>query len=869
MKIPTTTDIPQRYTWCLAGICYSSLAILPSFLSYAESYFNPAFLLENGTSVADLSRFERGNHQPARVYRVDLWRNDEFIGSQDIVFESTTENTGDKSGGLMPCFNQVLLERISLNSSAFPELAQQQNNKCINLLKAVPDATINFDFAAMRLNITIPQIALLSSAHGYIPPEEWDEGIPALLLNYNFTGNRGNGNDSYFFSELSGINIGPWRLRNNGSWNYFRGNGYHSEQWNNIGTWVQRAIIPLKSELVMGDGNTGSDIFDGVGFRGIRLYSSDNMYPDSQQGFAPTVRGIARTAAQLTIRQNGFIIYQSYVSPGAFEITDLHPTSSNGDLDVTIDERDGNQQNYTIPYSTVPILQREGRFKFDLTAGDFRSGNSQQSSPFFFQGTALGGLPQEFTAYGGTQLSANYTAFLLGLGRNLGNWGTVSLDVTHARSQLADDSRHEGDSIRFLYAKSMNTFGTNFQLMGYRYSTQGFYTLDDVAYRRMEGYEYDYDYDGEHRDELIIVNYHNLRFSRKDRLQLNISQSLNDFGSLYISGTHQKYWNTSDSDTWYQEGYTSSWVGISYSLSFSWNESVGIPDNERIVGLNVSVPFNVLTKRRYTRENALDRAYASFNANRNSNGQNSWLAGVGGTLLEGHNLSYHVSQGDTSNNGYTGSATANWQATYGTLGVGYNYDRDQHDVNWQLSGGVVGHENGITLSQPLRDTNVLIKAPGAGGVRIENQTGILTDWRGYAVMPYATVYRYNRIALDTNTMGNSIDVEKNISSVVPTQGALVRANFDTRIGVRALITVTQGGKPVPFGSLVRENSTGITSMVGDDGQVYLSGAPLSGELLVQWGDGANSRCIAHYVLPKQSLQQAVTVISAVCTHPGS
>ncbi|MFP1463529.1 fimbria/pilus outer membrane usher protein [Escherichia coli] len=37
----------------------------------------------------------------------------------------------------------------------------------------------------------------------------------------------------------------------------------------------------------MGDGNTGSDIFDGVGFRGVRLYSSDNMYPDSQQGFAP------------------------------------------------------------------------------------------------------------------------------------------------------------------------------------------------------------------------------------------------------------------------------------------------------------------------------------------------------------------------------------------------------------------------------------------------------------------------------------------------------------------------------------------------------------------------------------------------------
>ncbi len=85
-------------------------------------------------------------------------------------------------------------------------------------------------------------------------------------------------------------------------------------------------------------------------------------------------------------------------------------------------------------------------------------------------------------------------------------------------------------------------------------------------------------------------------------------------------------------------------------------------------------------------------------------------------------------------------------------------------------------------------------------------------------MPYATVYRYNRIALDTNTMGNSIDVEKNISSVVPTQGALVRANFDTRIGVRALITVTQAENRCRFGSLVRENQYRNNQYVGDDGR---------------------------------------------------
>lgn len=50
---------------------------------------------------------------------------------------------------------------------------------------------------------------MLNSARGYIPPEEWDEGIPAALVNYSFTGSRGSDSDSYFLSMLSGLNYGP------------------------------------------------------------------------------------------------------------------------------------------------------------------------------------------------------------------------------------------------------------------------------------------------------------------------------------------------------------------------------------------------------------------------------------------------------------------------------------------------------------------------------------------------------------------------------------------------------------------------------------------------------------------------------------
>lgn len=99
-----------------------------------------------------------------------------------------------------------------------------------------------------------------------------------------------------------------------------------------------------------------------------------------------------------------------------------------------------------------------------------------------------------------------------------------------------------------MYAKSLNNFGTNFQLLGYRYSTRGFYTLDDVAYRSMEGYEYEYDSEGNRHDVPNVTSYHNLSYSKGPFPDQHFAES-GDYGSLYISGSQQTYWNTSDTNT--------------------------------------------------------------------------------------------------------------------------------------------------------------------------------------------------------------------------------------------------------------------------------------------------------------------------------
>jgi outer membrane usher protein len=70
------------------------------------------------------------------------------------------------------------------------------------------------------------------------------------------------------------------------------------------------------------------------------------------------------------------------------------------------------------------------------------------------------------------------------------------------------------------------------------------------------------------------------------------------------------------------------------------------------------------------------------------------------------------------------------------------------------------------------------------------------------VVPWASQYRESRVALDVSKLDSHADIDNAVSRVVPTQGALVRADFRVRTGVRALITLTHNGKPVPFGTTV-------------------------------------------------------------------
>jgi outer membrane usher protein len=106
------------------------------------------------------------------------------------------------------------------------------------------------------------------------------------------------------------------------------------------------------------------------------------------------------------------------------------------------------------------------------------------------------------------------------------------------------------------------------------------------------------------------------------------------------------------------------------------------------------------------------------------------------------------------------------------------------------------------------------------------------------------------VALDTNTLADNVDLDDAVVSVVPTHGAM-RAEFKAHVGLKLLMTLTYNGKPVPFGALVTSDGR-ASSIVADNGQVYLSGMPLAGKVQAKWGEGPNASCEADYSLPPEA-----------------
>ncbi len=750
----------------------------------------------------------------------------------------------DKSSNqLIPLLTKKELALWGVKVDAIPALkALPEKQEIVPISEYIPDAKSILELNQQKLNISIPQIAMDKQALGTVPTSQWENGVPALVLNYYYSGsnnwsrNESKDTNSHYFNLRSAGNLGPWRLKNYST--YTDNDGLR--QWKNIETSLERGINFLKSQLVIGDTATPNEIFDGFQFRGIQLRSDESMLPSSKRGFAPIIRGIAQSNAEVTVKQNNYVIYQSYVSPGAFEIDDLYPTGTSGDLTVLIKEADGSERSFVVPFSSIAIMQREGQLKYSLTGGKYKSNTSGEVEPDFFQSTVIYGLPKGITGYTGVLLSKNYQSYAVGMGVNLGHFGALSADITQGNSQnlLGKEDSDSGQSYRFQYSKNVMSTGTSVTLANYRYSTEGFYSFSEANSNQPKLY----------------------RDNKKNRFQVSLNQSLNEYGNIYFSSYQQDYWNRSGKERSLNAGYNNNTGGVTYNFNYSYSDSAYQRKADNYFSFSVTIPLQT-SSGNYTSINSSITA--------DNSGNTDAMMGVSGTLGEKNNFNYTVQQSyGNKKTRASGNASASYRGSYGIANAAYGYNKYSQRANYGLTGAIVAHPYGITLAQPTYDSFAIIRTPGAENVQVSNRANISTDSRGYAIVPYLNPYIKNEISLNIDSLPDNIELKTNTVNVVPTKGAAILANYQTHVGYRLLFTVTHNGKPVPFGAMAQfaQNDDQNTSsgIVGDNGDVYLSGMPEHGRLQIKWGKSLQEQCVVDYQLTAEQLKQHLPILPVNC-----
>jgi outer membrane usher protein len=440
----------------LAGFVFAVLGVAQaagvhaSEADHADAVsFDTTFLRTDPKQTVDVTRFSRGNRASPGMYTVDIVVNDTRVARQDVRFVAAREGESAHA-----CFSHEMLQgfgidfaRIGADTGSGAQTSGQASaNDCVGVTEAVPGASVDFDFSEQKLTLTVPHKYMRNAARGYVPPDMRQQGVNAGFISYGANAYRTDGPGMHstqsYLGINAGLNLGAWHLRHQSSVSAATG---QPTQFDNIATYVQHDVAKLKSQVTLGDANTTGDVFDSVSFRGAQIATDDRMLPESLRGYAPVVRGTAGSNARVTIRQNGQVIYETSVSPGRFEITDLYATGYGGDLDVMVTEADGRAKSFSVPYASVAQSLRPGTTGFSATAGQLRD-DSLETKPMFAQFTLQRGLTNLVTAYGGGVVAQGYVAADLGAALNT-KYGAFSADVTGAQTQVLGESAMRGTSL--------------------------------------------------------------------------------------------------------------------------------------------------------------------------------------------------------------------------------------------------------------------------------------------------------------------------------------------------------------------------------------------------------------------------------------
>lgn len=821
---------------------YLSILIFLGMQHYAQDLYAEGFdtsLLVGKSKNGDISRFYIDDKVPEGKQLVDVYVNQAWKGQFEI-------NVLGANAGISIETEDVNKLGLNLSLSAKQKITEQ---KTILINELAKNVTTTLDINRLRLDISAPQISIKQSEMGYVDPSYWEQGISALILSYNLNyynykekkGNKSN-NENFFANLNSGINLGAWQFRDESNYSYY---SHGKSEWKNNTRYVYKALSQITAGLTIGDFYTPAALFTSISFRGASLATEMGMLPNSSQGFAPIIRGIAQTNALVSVYQNENLVFQENVPPGEFSFRDIQPTAGGGDLLVVVQEADGRRESFTVPFSAVPDMLKEGVYRYNVMLGESRINNTDYRAKFA-QGEFHYGLNNLVTVYAGGIVSEDYYSALIGSGWNF-KFGAISADITHASADL-QIGKKTGQSFRLAYSKYMDATLTNLTLAAYRYSTRDYYSFVDSIYSH-DNYQAWKDYQNDLAkqqgnnntiSDLDLTTFDALRGSRaKNTFTINLNQYLGgQRGVIFLSGTHRNYWNTTNSNREYQLGYSNNYNDIAYNLSVSKLRNYDNKEETRYY-LNVSIPVSFFDKR----ANLNTSIYAA-----DSRYQQSTLS-LSGTAGKDDLVNYTLTGSNQTGGNNLVGANVSYRHPYSTLSASYTEANDYRQGGLGTRGTVVAIPNHIAFSGDTGKTYTIIEAPMANNMMVNGHKATLTNHQGVVLVANSIPYRTNIYTLTNTELPSNAEVVGNITHVTPYLGAVNYLSLETDQRQTFIIRASlDNGESLPFGTEIFNSKKQAIGYVGQSGVLYLKSDTLPSSVSIKINETGKTECVISHLI---------------------
>lgn len=782
--------------------------------------FNTEVLDVEDKQNINLDHFSRAGYIMPGQYLLALKVNDDALPEMTVPFYAPE---GDPQGSVA-CLSPHTVEQLGLTAAALKTVTWWHDGECLETA-SLPGMQTRGDLATSSLYVSIPQAYLEYTAPNWDPPSRWDEGIPALLLDYNLNGNTNRsytgGHNVYALNGngVAGINLGAWRFR--GDWqgrlNHATGSGQPVNtdfQWSRF--YAYRALPSLAAKLVLGEDYLASNMFDSFRFIGVSLHSDLNMLPPNLRGYAPEVTGIAQSNATVTISQQGRVIYTEQVAPGPFRIQNLSDAVS-GKLTVKVEEQDGSVQEFQVDTANLPYLTRPGQIQYKLALGQPSNIDREREGDNFVTGEFSWGVNNGWSLFGGSLNSKHYNALSLGIGRDLLAFGALSFDVTQAFSRLPNQGTLSGGSYRLSYAKRFDAIDSQIQFAGYRFSERDFMSMSEFLQATKTGERYG---------------------GSKELYTISLSKNFRDWGmSVFLNYNHQTYWDRPDNDY--------------YSLSLSKYFDIGPIKN---VSVNLSANRNMYNG---VKDDSLFLS-TSFPL---SNGGNVGYSMNSSRYDTTQRVTYHDRLNErttyqlgagTNRKGGSGSAFVTHQGDIARLTANASYTHNQYSAfGLSASGGltVTPEGAGFHRMNTMGGTRLLVDTDGVAKVPIKGfGAPVESNMFGKAIVGDVSSYYRSKAQIDLNALPDDVDAQQSVVQATLTEGAVGYRQFAVVAGQKAMVVLrlADGSYP-PFGAQIVNHKGQSTGIVGDAGSAYISGIQGNERMIVQWGE--DKRC--QVVFPAQ------------------